>query len=48
MIDGALASLQDIRVGERVRGEVQIGKKGEERTQTVIKIYIDRAKRSDG
>lgn len=44
LINGAVASLSDIREGERVRGEVRIVKKGEERTQIALKIYIDRPK----
>ena len=44
LINGAVASLSDIREGERVRGEVRIIKKGEERTQVALKIYIDRPK----
>ena len=45
MIDGALATLADLREGERVRGEIRVDKKGGERTQTVLKLYVDRAKR---
>lgn len=44
LINGAVASLSDIREGERVRGEVRIVKKGEERTQVALKIHIDRPK----
>ncbi len=44
LINGAVASLSDIREGERVRGEVRIVKKGEERTQVALKIYISRTK----
>ena len=44
LINGAVASLSDIREGERVRGEVRIVKKGEERTQVALKIYISRPK----
>ncbi len=46
MINGALAQLKDIREGEHVRGEVRIEKKGNQKTQTALKIYIDRAKRT--
>ncbi len=42
MINGAVATLADIKVGERVRGEVKIEKVGEERKHTAIKINIDR------
>ena len=41
-INGALAKLKDLREGDRVRGEVRVEKKGQERTQTVLKIHIDR------
>jgi hypothetical protein len=43
MINGAIAALKDIREGERVRGEVRVEKKGGERVQTVLKIYVTRA-----
>ena len=43
MINGVLGKLADIREGERIRGEVQVRGKGDKRTQTVLKIYIDRA-----
>lgn len=42
MINGALASLGDIKVGERVRGEVKIEKVGDQRKYTALKINIDR------
>ncbi|UCE60758.1 MAG: hypothetical protein JSU63_03205 [Phycisphaerales bacterium] len=44
MINGALAQLKDIREGEHVRGEVRIEKKNNQKRQTALKIYIDRAK----
>lgn len=44
LINGAVASLSDIREGEHVRGEVRIVKKGDKRTQVALKIYIDRPK----
>ncbi len=44
LINGAVASLSDIREGERVSGEVRIVKKGGKRTQVALKIYIDRPK----
>lgn len=43
MINGAVASLADIKIGERVRGEVKVEKVGEERRHTALKINIDRA-----
>ena len=42
MIDGTVSSLKDIREGERVRGEVRIDKKGDERIHTVLKLTIER------
>lgn len=43
LINGAVAKLSDIREGERIRGEVRIEKKNGIKTQTVLKIFIDRA-----
>jgi hypothetical protein len=43
MINGAVASLKDVREGERVRGEVRIDKKGETRKQIAVRIQVDRA-----
>ena len=43
MINGAVATLEAVRVGEHVRGEVRIEKKGKDKIQTALKIYIDRA-----
>ena len=44
MINGAAATLADLRVGDRVRGQVRIEKKGEQRTQIALKIHVDRPK----
>lgn len=44
MINGAAAKLADIRVGDRVRGEVRVDKKGNQKTLTALKIHIDRAR----
>lgn len=44
LINGAAAKLSDVRVGDRVRGEVRVDKAGDEKKQTALKIYIDRAK----
>lgn len=43
MISGVLARLEDIRLGEHVRGEVRIQKKREKQERIALKIYIDRA-----
>ncbi|MFQ5591147.1 MAG: hypothetical protein ACE5HE_08300 [Phycisphaerae bacterium] len=43
MINGVLARLEDIRVGERIRGEVRIAKKGTDDERIALKIYVDRA-----
>ena len=42
MINGAVATLADLRVGDRVRGQVRIEKKGEQRIQVAVKIHVDR------
>ena len=42
MINGAAATLADLRVGDRVRGQVRIEKKGEQRIQVAVKIHVDR------
>ncbi len=44
MINGALAKLKDLRAGDHVRGEVRVEKKGKQRTQTALKIHVDRPK----
>ncbi len=44
LINGAAAKLSDVREGDRVRGEVRVDKVGDEKKQTALKIYIDRAK----
>ncbi len=44
LIDGAVATLADIRVGERLRGEVRIDQVHGEERKTVMKIRIERAK----
>jgi hypothetical protein len=42
MINGAVAKLADLREGDHVRGEVRIDKKGGRKTQSALKIYVDR------
>ncbi|MCH7885178.1 MAG: hypothetical protein IIC01_07980 [Planctomycetes bacterium] len=42
MINGAAATLADLRVGDRIRGQVRIEKKGEQRIQIAVKIHVDR------
>ncbi len=44
MINGASASLSDIRVGERVRGQARVEKSGDDRKLIVLKIDVERAK----
>lgn len=41
-INGVLAELADVRVGEHVRGEVLVEKTGEQRRLRVLKMEIDR------
>lgn len=43
IINGAAAKLKDIREGEHVRGQVRIEKKGKQRKQIAVSIYVDRA-----
>jgi len=43
MINGAIATLKDLRDGERVHGEVRVDKKGGERVLTILKITVNRA-----
>ena len=44
VVNGTVATLKDMREGERVRGEVRLEKKGGEKIQTVLKVYVDRPK----
>jgi len=44
LINGAVAKLKDLREGERVRGEVRVEKKGRDKRQVAIKIFVDRPK----
>ncbi len=44
MIDGAAATLKDLREGDHVRGEVRVDRQGEKRVQTVVKMRVDRPK----
>ncbi len=43
MINGAVATLKDIREGDRVRGEVRMDKKGDERKLVALRIRVERA-----
>lgn len=42
-VNGASATLADVRVGDRVRGDVRVAKVKNTTVQTVVKIQIDRA-----
>jgi|GEM_PF-864094 len=42
LINGALATLADIRVGEHVRGQVRVEGKGEQRKLTALRIVVER------
>lgn len=42
LIDGAVATLRDIREGDHVRGEVRVEKVDGKRKQTVIRIHVQR------
>ena len=43
MINGAVAKLDDLREGDRVRGDVRVDSKQGEKRQVALKIYVDRA-----
>lgn len=43
LINGAASKLADLREGERIRGDVRVEKKGEERKQIVVRISVDRS-----
>ncbi len=47
LLDGAAAKLNDLRDGERIRGQVRVEKKGGRKTNVVLKIQVERA-RPDG
>lgn len=42
MINGATAKLKDLREGDRVRGDVRVEGKGQQRRLIAIKIYVER------
>ena len=42
MINGAAAKLADLRNGERVRGDVRVEKRGDQRVLTALKIQAER------
>lgn len=44
MINGVLATLADLRVGDRVAGQVRVEKKGQAQTQIAMKIHVTRPK----
>ena len=48
MINGAVATLTDLKEGDRVRGQVRVDKSGDKKTQTVLKITIERPKPAGG
>lgn len=43
LINGAVATLKDLRVGDRVRSDVRVEKKNGARTLVALTVYIDRA-----
>lgn len=43
MVAGAAAGIGDLKVGDRVRGEVRILREGRERRQVALKIVVERA-----
>ncbi len=48
LINGVVAKLSDLRVGDRVRGEVRVEKDGQDRKQVALKIYVSRAASGNG
>lgn len=42
MVNGVMAGIGDLRVGDQARGEVRINKRGKERRQIALKIYVER------
>jgi hypothetical protein len=42
MINGAIARLKDLREGDRVRGDVRVEIKGEQRRNVAVRIYVER------
>jgi hypothetical protein len=46
MINGAVAKLSDLKVGERVRGQVKVTKQNNQRKQVVLKITAERTELS--
>ncbi|MHC5109212.1 MAG: hypothetical protein ACYTHJ_04970 [Planctomycetota bacterium] len=44
LIDGAQATLKQLRVGERISGEVRIERKGKEKRRLAVRIVADRPK----
>lgn len=48
MINGAVSTLGDLKEGDRIRGQVRVDKSGDKKTQTVLKITVDRPKPADG
>lgn len=46
LINGVAAGLADLKEGDHVRGDVRIEKKGGSRTQTAVRIRVERAQAS--
>lgn len=44
IIDGVVSKLEDIRVGERIRGEVKLIGQAASRRQLVLRIHVERAR----
>jgi len=42
MINGVVATLADLRQGDRVRGQVRVERKGNKQDQIAMKIHVDR------
>ena len=48
LINGVASRLADLRVGDRIRGEIRIVNNGEEIRRLVLKIHVDRPKHDAG
>lgn len=48
LINGVASRLADLRVGDRIRGEIRVLNNGKETRQIVLKIHVDRPKHDAG
>ena len=48
LINGVASKLADLRVGDRIRGEIRIVNEGEKTRRLILKMDVDRAKHGAG